>query len=62
MYSFNTNMTHTMKGQGNHCRFWLSCLGHLIFVSPKDFYIIGVPLFWLWTYPMKLIPEKRRGH
>ena len=44
------------KGQTTIYKFWLFCLGLLVFSLPKD----GFPVFWPWEYLMKVIPETRR--
>ena len=27
----------------------------------KDSPVFGIPIFWLWMYPMQVIPETRRA-
>ena len=38
-------------------RFWLSCLGSLIFMIPNTLELFGFPILWHWAYLMKTIPE-----
>jgi hypothetical protein len=30
--------------------------------ASKDFFYFGFPIFWLWAYTMKVIPETRGEH
>jgi hypothetical protein len=36
-------------------RFWISCLGHLVFIA-STFKLIGFPILRYWGYLMKVIP------
>ena len=38
-------------------RFWLSCLGPLVFKLPISFELFGFSIFWPWPYMVKVIPE-----
>ena len=35
---------------GDYSRFWLSCLGSLVFFLPKIFKLFGFHISWLWAY------------
>jgi hypothetical protein len=33
---------------GNDSRFWISCLGHLVYLRSITFKLFGSPIFWPW--------------
>ena len=47
---------------GHHSRFWLSCLGCLDIFFPKTFTFFSFPIYWLWVYLTKVIPNTSRAH
>jgi hypothetical protein len=50
------------SGIGDHSWCWLSCWGLLVYLLPTTFKLFSFPIFWLWAYLMKVIPETRRAH
>jgi len=49
-------------GTGNLSWLFLSCLGPFGFLVSKDFELIGLSIFWLGAYLIKVIPETRHVH
>ena len=50
------------NNKGDLSRFWIFCLGTLVFLARTDFKLIVFQTFWLWAYLMKVIPKMRRVH
>ena len=44
-----------------YSRFWLSCLGPLLYCS-QNFNLFDFRIFLFWAYLMTIIPETRRVH
>jgi hypothetical protein len=40
----------------------LSCLGLLVLLLPNILKLFGFPIFRIWAYLMKVIPETCRAH
>jgi hypothetical protein len=51
-----------LPGTGHHSRFWLSCLGCLDIFFSKTFIFFSFPIYWLWVYLTKIIPNTSRAH
>jgi len=61
-FFFFFSLGQSPTGIGNLSRCWLSCLGPLVYLLPETFNLFSFPIFWLWTYLVKIVSERRRTH
>jgi len=55
--------TNAHSDTGDLSRFRISCLGPLVYSFQQVFkWLYGFPIFWLWVYLMKIIPEVGSTH
>ena len=54
------NLLPQIPNIGDLSRFWLSCLGPLVFYCSQNFKLFGFPIFAFEL--MKVIPETRHMH
>ena len=62
LYKFESSSHNgTSPPSGDHSRFWLSCLGSLVFLLLNTFKLSGFLIFWYWVIWWRLI-QKRVVH
>ena len=54
------NMHQSPSGIDDPNLFWLLCSGSLVLLLPKTINLFSFPIFWLWAYLMKVIPDTHR--
>ena len=59
--SCNENVRFPPSGKGDLSRFWLCCLGPLVFFAPENFKLFSFPIFRFWVYwlVVRFIPATR---